>query len=229
MLWILVTLVALIAFFSLFRVVYPQPRRVVPTAQQVILLDPENPATRALLAAVQDRDYMIMPPEENRASAMLSERAPVFHPSFEGHEMTLRDLPQRNERPAPVRLMNVMEPELPPLDFSPLKPEPAPVEVKAAIAPLVISEGDLRARKIVEAPDLSGLRDGNLDGAKFHLGVNAAGRVIFALPVDHVGKLEEGEPALRVLRALRFAPADDAKAPPAWGTVTLRWSTGGTP
>jgi hypothetical protein len=224
--WMLVTFLGLAAFFALFRVVYPQTRRIAPTAQQITVLG-ADPATQAVLNAVQDRDFLIIPSTDGKRNAVsLEDRAPVFHPSYEKHEIKLLDLPQRNTKPAPVRLLDVREPVLPRLDLSDLSPSPrttAPVPKKLTLQ----VRGGLAARQATSEPEFEKLQMAEPESWRFHLGVDSAGRVIFALPVEAPGKLEEAAPLLRLLRQLRFTP--DSTERIAWGEAALVWSPAAAP
>ena len=224
--WMLVTFLGLAAFFALFRVVYPQTRRIVPTAQQITLLG-TDPATQAVLNAVQDRDFLIIPSSDGKKNPVsLEDLAPVFHPSYEKHEIKLLDLPQRNTKPAPVRLLDVREPVLPRLDLSDLSPNPratAPVPKKLALQ----VRGGLASRETASQPEFGTLEMAEPESWRFHLGVDSAGHVIFALPVEAPGKLEEAAPLLRLLRQIRFAPESVERI--TWGEAALVWSPAATP
>ena len=225
--WMLITLLGLAAFFALFRVVYPQTQRVVPTAQQVTLLG-IDPAAQSALNFVQDRDFLIIPsPDGKKNPVTLEDRAPVFHPSYEKHELKLLDLPQRNTKPEQVRLLDVREPVLPRLDLSEQSHDPPPPAPATPQKLTLQFRGGLTARPVVSQPDFGILAMAGLDSWRFLLGVDGAGRVSFALPVETPGKLEEAAPVLRLLRQLRFAPEPGGKT--TWGEVSLVWLPAAAP
>ena len=219
--WTLVTFLGLAAFFALFRVVYPQTQRVVPTAQQITQLGTQ-PATQAVLDAVQDRDFLIIPSTGGKRNPVsLEDRAPVFHPSYEKHEVKLLDLPQSNTKPAPVRLLDVREPVLPRLELSDLKPSPPDTDTLPRKLDLHI-RGSLAARQTDARPDFDDLQMAEPESWRFHLGVDGAGQVVFALPIEAPGKLEEAAPLLRLLRQIRFSPDSGERI--TWGEAALAWS-----
>jgi len=224
--WVFVTFLGLAAFFALFRVVYPQTRRIVPTAQQITLLG-ADPATQVALNAVHDRDFLIIPSSDGNGNTVrLEDRAPFFHPSYEKHTIKLLDLPQRNTKPAPVRLLDVREPVLPRLDLSELSPSPrasAPAAKKLALQ----VRGSLATRQAVAQPEFDTLQMAEPESWRFHLGVDGAGHVIFALPVEAPGKLEEAAPLLSLLRQIRFAPETVESI--TWGEAALAWSPAAAP
>ena len=225
--WLLVTVIGLVAFFALFRVVYPQTQRLVPTAQHVTLLG-TDPAARAVFNVVQDRDFLIIPSADGKRSPVsLDDRAPVFHSSFEKHELKLLDLPQRDTKPAPVRLLDVREPVLPRLDLSGLHrvaPGTAPTTPQKLVLRL---RGDLASRPVESQPGFGTLQMTEPESWIFHLGVDGTGHVIFALPVEAPGKLDEAAPLLRLLRQIRFAA--DAARKTTWGEASLAWTPASTP
>lgn len=225
--WMLITFLGLAAFLALFRVVYPQTQRLVPVAQQVTLLG-SDAAAQSVLNAVQDHDFLIIPSADSRKNPVsLDDRAPVFHPSYEKHELKLLDLPQRNTKPAPVRLLDVREPVLPPLDLSELNRSPQ-IPSTARPSKLALNiRGGLASRKIASHPDFSTLQVPEPESWRFHLGVNRAGQVLFALPVEAPGKLGDAAPLLRLLRQIRFAPETVEKT--TWGEAALVWSTTAEP
>ncbi len=221
--WMLVTFFGLAAFFALFRVVYPQTQRRVPTAQQVTLLGSDT-AAQTVLNAVQDHDFLIIPSADSKRNLVsLEDRAPVFHPSYEKHELKLLDLPQRNTKPAPVRLLNVREPILPRLDLSELDRNPRTPSTARPIKLALHLRGGLTSRVITSQPDFSTLQMAEPESWRFHLGVNSAGQVLFALPIEAPSKLGDAAPLLRLLRQIRLAP--DASKDTTWGGAALVWST----
>lgn len=221
--WMLITFFGLAAFFALFRVVYPQTQRTVPVAQQVTLLGSDT-AAQTVLNAVQDHDFLIIPSADSKRNLVsLEDSAPVFHPSYEKHKLKLLDLPQRNTKPAPVRLLDVREPLLPRLDLSELDRNPRALSTARPAKLALHFQGDLTSRAIASHPDFSTLQTLEPESWRFHLGVNSAGQVLFALPIEAPSKLGDAAPLLRLLRQIRFAP--DAAKKTTWGEATLVWST----
>lgn len=229
--WVFTVIVGLTVFFYLFQVVYPQTQRFTPVPQQVIVLNPADPAAMALLSRVQDRDYLLLPSDTDAtAGPSLQEHAPVFHPSFEGHQLRALDLPYKAFTVPPARLLNVDKTVLPPLDLSELKAAPAgkaesaaakaPASPKAKLSVSIV--GDLAKRPLVAPPDLSQLALHYPDSCRFQLGVNAEGRVEFILPMEASEKSEispqVSAQVLDQLQVLQFQPlaaTGGVGAPPA--------------
>jgi hypothetical protein len=236
LLWLILTGIGLAGFFFLFRVVYQTPRHFIPATSQITLLSPTDPAARALLQRVADRDFFVF--SNNKKSdddPSLDDRAPVFHPSFEKHELRLQDLPQRDSKPPPVRLLDVTVPTLPPPDLHDLHAPPAAVTAlplpppSAPFTPALHLSGALAERKIVSMPDFSSLSALDCTAWRFQLGVDVDGRVTFALPLATAEKAADSSEALRLLSEVRFAPEDQNNhaRPPMWGVATFEWTRPG--
>ena len=209
--WMMVTAIVLVAFFALFRIVYPQSQRSIPSAQQIVILDGTDPATQRALNPVRDRDFMILPGGGDRNQRVTLESAgPVFHPSFEKRELRLLDLPQGSGSIPPVRLHDLSAPVLPPLDLSDMK-SPAAARQKGASRTGIVVSGPLAARKIEEQPDFSAAAPAEPEAWRFQITADALGRVVFALPLDTPGKLDEAGPTLKLLRAMRFDKSPDGQ------------------
>lgn len=249
--WVLVVMCGLAVFFYLFQVVYPQTHRFTPVPQQVVVLNPADPAAMALLSRVQDRDYLLLPTESGMAAGpRLQDHAPVFHPSFEGHQLRALDLPYKAFTVPPARLLNVDKPVLPPLDLSELKdraPARAEDDPPAPAARLTVTfQGDLAHRPLLAEVDLQGIPLEYPESCRFQLGVNAAGHVEFILPLTTSEKPEVAATTttqiLARMRNARFEPVTKASttpqasssksqpspAPavhklPTWGVATLSW------
>lgn len=224
-LWIAVTAVALTVFFFLFRVVYPQTQRFVPVTQQIVVLNSSDPATLASINHVTDRDFMVLPSRDSRSGTVnLEERTPVFHPLYEKHELKLQDVPQRNSTVPPVRLLDVTAPILPDLDLSELqRHHPVKIATTATKLDLQVS-GDLAARKIIFRPEFPTPVISTPEAWLFVIGVNATGRVIFALPSGNPEKNADANRLLALLQQIKFEPnAAQSKDTPSWGIAFLNW------
>lgn len=227
--WMLVVLVGMAAFFYLFQVVYPQAQRFTPVPHYVVALNPADPAARELMNKVQDIDFLILPPSSEATGAVnLEEHSPVFHPTFERHNLQLQDLPHKNFTVPPARLLQTDAPVLPPLDLSGLKPVTATVNPVVNTSPLSMRlSGPLALRAMVRPPDLSGLALSDPPACRFQLGVKADGSVSVALPVASMESAETMQKLAAILQGIRFAPASAEASAPVWGTASFEWSKGG--
>lgn len=228
LLWIVVTVLALTVFFFLFRVVYPQTQRFIPVAQQIVVLNPSDPVSLASINHVKDRDFMVLPSFDQQKNAVnLDDRAPVFHPLYEKHELKLKDVSQRESVVPPVRLLDVTAPILPPLDLSELhRAKPSPGKSTATVPRLELQiTGALGLRKLTFQPEFPAATITDPEAWRFEIGVNSDGRVIFALPTVNPEKNDESARMLGLLKQLRFAPDSSQSADtPVWGIATLNWA-----
>ncbi len=226
LLWIAATVLALTVFFFLFRVVYPQTQRFIPVAQQIVILNPLDPASLAAINHVADRDFMVIPSANQQKNALnLEDHAPVFHPLYEKHELKILDVPQRNSAVAPLRLLDVTAPILPRLDLSELH-RLLPPEKSSAAAPLleVRVTGALASRKLTFRPEFPAAAISDPEAWRFKIGVNSGGRVTFALPTGNPEKNSEAARLIGLMQQLRFEPdASQAADTPVWGLATLIW------
>ncbi len=228
LLWLAATVVALTVFFFLFRVVYPQTQRFIPVSQQIVVLNPSDPASRASINHAQDRDFMVLPSGNQQKNAItLDDRAPVFHPLYEKHELKLQDVSQRDSTVPPVRLLDVTTPILPRLDLSELKRSaPLPEKITVTVPRLELRlTGALASRKLIFQPDFSAAAITAPEAWLIEIGVNSEGRVIFALPTGNPEKNNEAAKLLGLMQQLRFEP-DTAQSvqTPVWGLASLNWA-----
>jgi hypothetical protein len=165
----------------------------------------------------------------------LEDRAPVFHPSYEGHQLSLQDLPHKPFTVPPARLLKVDEPVLPPLDLGELKRAEAGSApgAKNATPRLALKlTGTLATRKMIHPPDLTGLSPTDPAALCIQLGVDAHGRVWFALPLRESENLQMSSDLVARLAQARFEPLEVKNAtggklpalePPVWGIATFAW------
>lgn len=234
LMWLLITSAGIAGFFFLFRVVYQTPRRAIPITNHITLLTPTDPEASALLQRVSDRDFFAFTnTSESLHSDILDQQLPRFHPLFEKHELRLQDLPQRDSKPPPVRLLDVTEPTLPPADLRELHAPPAATEAaRASASPPHLAlhlTGDLAKRKILSVPDFAPLASLDTMAWRFQIGVGPDGRVSFALPLTAAQeKPGEASQAEHLLEQLRFA-AEPGSPAPSWGIATLHWQPSSPP
>lgn len=92
--FVLASLVAHAMGFYAFRVVHPPAARVTPQPTRVTLLQTSDPRAAPLLRKLDDRAALIVAGEgADLPEYSLTHRGVAFRPSFQGHEIPLRDLP----------------------------------------------------------------------------------------------------------------------------------------
>lgn len=76
------------AGFYLFQVVYPPPVRLEPEGESVTMMDPGDPAVRALLKRVEDRTVFLFPPSTRAGVRIGADDIDVrFTPSFQNTQL----------------------------------------------------------------------------------------------------------------------------------------------
>lgn len=230
--WLLFTILAMAGFFYLFKVNYPQSQRLTPVPVHITIISASEPATRALLHRVRDQDFAIIPSGGlDGPRVRLEDHAPLFHPSFEKREIRLEDLPHKTYTVPPPRLLDFTAPVLPALDFSDLKPPRATPSDGANDNPVLALEftGSLATRKLLHAPDFTALSLTDPESWRFHVGVEANGRISIAMPTA-LGEQSKLLPIiLEKLNGARFMPAAGRKEAIEWSSVSLRWASSSSP
>lgn len=224
--------------FYLFRVVNPAIVRTAPPRQTVLHLASDQPETKALVSAAEDR----FPGMWRREAGASWERdvaalAKVVPSAFGAEQRPMAEL-----KPFPLPLLPQA---LPPgvQAGSPLLPAVAapavaavPVAAPAAGAatdeepelprpvPSLVVESGLGSREVLRMPswpdDLVGEAWPETAAVPCMLGVDAAGRVAFCLPVTPASGVDYGK--LRdVLVAMRFSTEPGAGIQ--WVMVSVRW------
>jgi len=228
--WFFSTIAAMTAFAYVFKVVYPQSQRVAPVPQQITVLNAADPSMRGLLRKVADQDFLVIPHDQLAGQVRLDEFAPVFHPSYEKHELQLQDLPHKTFNVPPARLLDPSEPMLPPPDLSQLKkaPEASPSEPGGKQSLSLVFTGALAKRKTAHSPDLNALKLTDPEAWRFHVGVDERGRVAFALPIA-TGEAAALTPEIvTLIGEMRFEPAPKNEGTTSRGMITwdvanLQW------
>ena len=228
--WLVITIVLVGGVFLLFQVVYPQSRHHITYPQEILVFDASQPATRALLGRVRDRDYLLIPPD-TESLAKAQEALPVFRPSFQDFSARLRELPQVK---APLQTPRIFSPDalplppviLPALDAAQQQAgagQPARVVRKQALR--VKITGPLAERALQSTRDLPGVALTDPGSTRFRIYVSAPGQVTLALPVSRPDETPESAALMKDLHqrvaGLRFAPAPGAAV--VAGDVSFQW------
>ena len=222
-LYTLLAVVTFVAFLLLFEVVYPAPSRRPHTMQRITLLDPAQPKAREMVAAVTDRNFMLLTPGPN-AAPRLADLGPVFSPGFKDYQLQVKDLPETGAVSSTLpRLFGPDHAPLPPVT----KPRLAAKPVGQVRSRLVAVAADgLEKRPIVH--DVEQLPEGSPAlaelNARFRVAVAPDGRVLTAASLMDEGA-ESSAAVSRAFRQIidqmRFSPVPTPG--PQWGTLTFRW------
>jgi hypothetical protein len=215
--FLILTLLGLASLFILFRIVTPETPTFVARPQQMILLNPEVPAERALIHRAMDRSFALLPSESMAASEVPSVLLPAFRPGNRGFHASLRgeDATTPSQVTAPLGVMRV-EDVLPPLQraTSPTTARPRPV------ARLLMQ---VSGRPLLRSGDLTGISLLDPERVRFHVAIDAMGRPQLVLPL---GSSEDPQVSAKLHAALlasRFQPVGKGGADFDWVEVTFGW------
>ncbi|MBL9133796.1 MAG: hypothetical protein JNG86_21475 [Verrucomicrobiaceae bacterium] len=204
------------AFFLVFRVAYPTMQRASATPQRIVVLDPADPAARAIINRAQDKSFALFPVESRDTPA--NTRLPAFEPSFRDARMHLVPMlptPAVTRQPQLFTPATSVLPAVPPR--ATLPPQAPPAAVLRAVP-----GADLAKRAPADLT-LSDIPLADPHSVQFRAAIGAAGEVLVALPLGSID-----DPALMqrlhaAITALRFKP--DPKTPRQWGTLSFRWES----
>lgn len=227
--WLAITIVLVGGVFLLFQVIYPQSRHHITYPQEILVFDASQPATRALLSRVRDRDYLLIPPDTG-SLAKAQEALPVFRPSFQDFSVKLRALPAVRKPLQTPRIFSADDLPLPPLVLPALDAgaQPAADEPAGGGKPQVLRlkiTGALAERTLESPRELPGVALTDTSSARFRVYVGAAGNVTLALPLSRPDETPESSALMKELHrrvaGLRFAAAPGAPAQA--GDVFFQW------
>lgn len=212
----LLTFGGLVGMFMIFRVVTPEARPVTTRPQQMIVLNPDVPAERALIHHAMDRSFPLLPTESAALTAIPSAALmPKFRPASAGMELKLKPLPGSVATSSRQHLLSMELDVLPP-------PPVAVVPSRPAATPQVLRlqvEGDAAARLEPGTP-VADIRLVDASRPRFRVAVGRLGQVTLALPVVAVEDAAAMEQLRKAVLALRFRPAEKDVE---WAEVGFRW------
>jgi hypothetical protein len=213
---LLVTAAGFAVLFILFRITTPEASKLTSRPQQMIMLNPNVDADRALINRAVDRSFTLLPTDSPTIREIPSEaKLPAFEPPVSRFEIKLK-APQ-------LRTHNRKSPLLFAADIDTLPPLPrlivneAVEAAHAQLQPVIQSDSALRISKTPPLNDIALTDPGR---PQFQLAIGPLGQVIMALPLS----LSE-DPAIMVklhtaMTQMRFEPIGKELA---WAKITFVW------
>jgi hypothetical protein len=202
-------------FFVVFRITYPVVKQADAVPQHVLVLDPADPASLAIIHRAQDRSFGLVPAEPSDAAQMVP--LPTFTPIYAGAELNLLPMmtaPETPQQPHFFSASTTVLPKVPPR--VPQLPKQVPQAVLKAVLPTELVH---RASHHLEIQDVP-ITD--IENAHFRIAINAFGQVTQALPLFTPTEPEVMDRLRKAILGLRFKA--DAKTPVQWSTLTFEWS-----
>ena len=202
--------------FILFRIITPEAPKLTSRPQQMIVLNPNVDADRALINRAVDRSFTLLPTDSPSLRVIPDEaKVPLFEPPVSKFELKLKapQLRTRNHE-SPLLLAADID-VLPPLPRL-ITHEPKP-GIAAQLRPVIHSISSLR---LSSAPSLNDIALTDPSRPQFQLAVGPLGQVISALPLS-----SSEDPAIMVklhtaMTQMRFEPTGKELE---WAEVTFAW------
>lgn len=220
---LLITLAGFALLFFLFRIVTPDSPRLMARPQQMIVLNPNVPAERALIHRAMDLSFTLLPVDSvNQTEAPRAARLPRLTSHLKKFELKPKPLqsagPQTQRPLLLAHDLNVL-PDLPAesAKSSPVTAVKSRLKLKVEGEAAPRLQGD-SALKDIPLVDVS--------RPAFLVGVGRLGQVMMALPL---GTSEDAEIMVKLHAAmtqLQFRPKNQAIE---WAQVSFDWEKEGTP
>ncbi|MEO8353894.1 MAG: energy transducer TonB [Chthoniobacteraceae bacterium] len=208
------SLLAHIATFFLFQVVYPERATIPAPAPSLSILDASRPDHQTLLRLIEAEDpapaaatHAVVPPQLLDVPYRPSYATPRTPPRNVVEPQTAAGYPPALD---PVALIREITPGS---NTTPAPASPVPSQVRF--------RGALADRKRRHQPALSIRTERKeLQPATFLIGVQATGEVTYAFLQQSSGDAAVDEAASQMLRAFQFEPSSDDLV---WGYASINW------
>lgn len=227
LLMLLITTFGMVGLSTLFKVVYPQSQQVITIPQQILLLTPGSPESRIILNRALDKSYLLvqspsdLPSAESLPNPSLA--SPVFRPTFQGREMTLKDWTQTNATTDTPRLFPPSDPlQLPRPNREPATVPGAPRTPESPSELRIVPLAGLGERQMQSPTRIPRLPLEDPSRVRFEIGVAPNGRVTHVLPFTTLENQQTLQTLTKAVSELRFVPTESGIT---WGTVTFRWES----
>lgn len=222
--FLLITAFGIAFLFVLFRIVAPSSPKLTARPQQMIVLNPNVPAERALIHRAMDRSFTLLPSEAPSIQELPSAaRLPGFKPA--PFEMKLK---AANSRLAAVERLGFVDQDF--LDSLPPLPQ--------ARSDSQQRSRDVKLRARIEGTSIRELVSGStlphvalLDPAKarFRVAIGRLGQVLLAVPVSASEDPEVMVKLHTAMTQLLFQPAPTQKEDMDWAEIGFYWEKEVTP
>lgn len=217
--WMLQIAALLLAFSAVFRLHHTTQAQRLSRGHSILLLDSGTDAVEPVLDRAADMSFLALGSGlDEDMEAEIAKGLPKFHPSFQDATVSIKarpeDSPKQRDFPQIIAAAGVM----PPVQ----RPKQASTSSQATSPKLHWqADSELAQRAEQQPKPLPPALAAVAGGISFHIAVDAAGRVRFALPLEPVSLAPADLAALRqTVAELRFLPAQEAAL--CWDTVNLK-------
>ncbi|GEP42974.1 hypothetical protein [Brevifollis gellanilyticus] len=214
------------SLFIIFRIITPETPKITSRPQQMIVLNPDVPAERALIHRAQDRSFTLVPSDSPVSQSLPpAAKLPEFQPAIRSFEMKLKSA---GSQIATNDHNSLMEQDF--LDALPPLPALAPKVPRKTSPPSVLKAlvEEQGARALLSGADLKDIPLMDPTKPRFRVAIGSLGEVVMALPVS-----SSEDPAIMVklhsaMTQLRFQPAPEKKDVE-WAEVSFAWKKEAAP
>lgn len=207
--------------FYLFKVVTPSATRTQPIEQTVMMIEGNDPASAALLVALEDRCPAGMLINNGGRPASPLPKLPIktYQPSYRSYQPDFKF--DWSAKPAEIPLLSDADrPMMPALESNPPAPKPAIPAIAMAAQPRLVMQPNLEGRGLVSGPrwpaDLSPPEEDS-ERYFFTVAVNANGSVRYCLSEG----MTPPNGMTQAISKLRFAPRLGSELE--WGEIEVHW------
>jgi hypothetical protein len=222
--FLLITFLGIASMFLLFRIVTPDAPKLTSRPQQMIVLNPDVPAERALIHRAVDRSFTLLPSETSGSlAAPASAKVPEFKPaSFEMKLKAASSSLAAQGRPGLLD-QNFLDalPPLPPAKTAEQRPA-----TRATLQARI--EGSAK-RELISGANLRDIPLADPAKARFRVGIGQLGQVLLAVPVSSSEDPEIMVKLHAAMTQLRFQPLSAQTQDMEWAEVTFAWVREGMP
>ncbi len=222
----LLTIGGIGSLFIIFRIITPEAPKITSRPQQMIVLNPDVPAERALIHRAQDRSFTLVPSDSPVSQNLPpAARLPEFQPAIRAFEMKLKSA---GTQIATNDHTSLMEQDF--LDALPPPPALASKATRKPAPPSVLKARveDQGARSLLSGAVLKDILLMDTSKPRFRVAIGTLGQVVMAMPVSAAE-----DPAIMVklhsaMTQLRFQPAPEKKDVE-WAEVSFAWEKEAAP
>lgn len=216
--FLLITFFGIASLFVLFRIVTPDAPKLTTRPQQMIVLNPDVPAERALIHRAVDRSFTLLPSETPGIHDVPAiAKVPGFKPaSFEIKLKAANASLAARGRPGLLD-QNFLD------ALPPLPPAKAAKQRPASRSTLQARIEGMAKRELISGGILRDIPLVDPARARFRVGVGQLGQVLLAVPVS-----SSEDPAVMVklhaaMTQLRFQPLPSQTQEMDWAEVSFAW------
>ena len=217
-----ISLVAHIACFYLFSIVYPDQKRSTLKPMEITVLDLDNPKSKSIMNQIDDR-LIVLDQNVDSVTAInyLPESDIRFEPFFQDYSPKLKDFVAKANKPE-ESLIDFTQFQLPPVNGSNLTGKN--IQLNKNEEPDIVFIWESESREIIKDFNWSKnqeLISGNIEAQLvIQIGINRFGVITHFFPEKSLSQGFENK-VIKALKEMRFSKATSEMI--SWATVEISW------